>query len=142
VITNAYRAAIDAFYRGEPCPEWALREVVCVSHRHYCTGFYFGEQDLQHYEQSSYIRNCDFVGVIDSYQDGVAEITQRNYFKQDDELEVVIPNKPPQRLIIDEMYNSKGEAVTVANHAVEKLTLRCRLSVTDSQLLIRRHENK
>jgi putative protease len=119
IVTNAYRAAIDAYERGEPCPEWALREVSCVSHRPYCTGFYFGNrEDNANIEPtfSGYIRDCDFVGTING-----DTITQRNYFTVDDELEVVEPGKPPVKLEIHEMYNSKDELITIANHAVEKL---------------------
>ncbi|MCL2754832.1 MAG: U32 family peptidase [Oscillospiraceae bacterium] len=124
VITNAYRAAISAFTRGEPLPDWAKREVLCVSHRHYSTGFYFGDAQ-QYYEQSAYIRKCDFVGVIDSCGDGMIGITQRNYFTTEDCLEVISPGVPPKQLVIDEMRNSKGESITVANHAVEKLLIKC-----------------
>ena len=45
VITNAYRAAIDAYMCSESCsfvlPRWILDEVRKVSYRDYCTGFYF-----------------------------------------------------------------------------------------------------
>ena len=46
IITNAYRAALDAAMAGQPAPEWALREVVQVSHREYCTGFSMAEKTL------------------------------------------------------------------------------------------------
>ncbi|MCL1831930.1 MAG: U32 family peptidase, partial [Oscillospiraceae bacterium] len=120
VVTNAYRAAIDAFERGEPTPEWALCEVACVSHRPYSTGFYLGAAE-QNYEQSGYIRNCDFVGVVEGYSDGFIQLTQRNYFTAEDSLEVIAPATPPQKLFITEMYNEKNERITVANHAVERL---------------------
>lgn len=44
VVTNAYRAALDAAMAGKPAPEWALDEVVQVSHREYCTGFSTAEK--------------------------------------------------------------------------------------------------
>jgi putative protease len=119
IITNAYRAAIDAYLAGQPCPDWAIREVNCVSHRPYCTGFYFGNrEDNANIEPtfSGYIRDCDFVGTIDGNQ-----ITQRNYFTADDYLEVVEPGTPPVELAIHELYNSQEEWIEIANHAVEKL---------------------
>jgi putative protease len=130
VVTNAYRAAIDAAAQGREIPQWAIREVHCVSHRPYSTGFYFGEAQ-QNYEQSGYVRNCDFVGVVDDCTDGSLNITQRNYFTINDRLEIITPGNPPQPLEIKEMYNSKGESIEIANHAVEKLTVNCRLSTAD-----------
>jgi len=125
IVTNAYRVAIDAYFKGEPLPEWVRREVDCVSHRPYCTGFYMGEENLQSCDSSEYIRDCDFVAVVDGWDNGTLEVTQRNYFTADDYLEVVSPGKPPQRLVISEMYNSNNEMITVANHAVEKLRIKC-----------------
>jgi len=140
IITNAYRAAIDTFRRGKVCPDWAIHEVNCVSHRPYCTGFYLNENALQSYEQSGYIRDCDFVGVVDGYKDGVVEITQRNYFTVDDYLEVVSPGKPPEHFVINEMYNSSNELITIANHAVEKLWIKCDVEFS-ARAMIRRKNN-
>ena len=128
VITNAYRVAIDSYIKGEVVPEWVKREVNCVSHRPYCTGFYLGEsrENLQSCENSGYIRDCDFVGVVEKHCEGnLVEITQRNYFTTQDFLEVISPGKPPVKLDIEYMKNSKDEIVTVANHAVEVLYVKC-----------------
>jgi putative protease len=118
VITNAYRAAIDAQGRGEQLPEWALKEVYAVSHREYCTGFYLGSENAeQFYEHSGYVRDYDFVGVVNDSK----SITQRNYFTLDDEIEIVSPREKPQKLVIKSMKNEKGEDVKTANKATEKL---------------------
>ncbi|MCL2633601.1 MAG: U32 family peptidase [Oscillospiraceae bacterium] len=123
-ITNAYRAAITAFRNGEKLPDWVRREVDCVSHRQYSTGFYFGDAE-QYHKDSGYIRNCDFIGTVDGYSDNLLEITVRNYFTVDDHIEIVQPGLPPQKLMISEMYNSTGEAVKIANHAMEKMKILC-----------------
>jgi putative protease len=140
IVTNAYRAAIDAYSSGVQCPEWAVKEVECVSHRPYCTGFYLGEYNhLQSYEDSGYIRSCDFVGVVNGFEQGTLEITQRNYFTVDDCLEVVSPGRPPELLIIEEMRNSKEEVITIANHAVEKLWIKCGKGFVAGSLVRRRN---
>ncbi|MDR0222213.1 MAG: U32 family peptidase [Oscillospiraceae bacterium] len=123
VITNAYRAAVDAAEKGEPVPDWALREVFTVSHRPYCEGFYFGEKGAQHRETGDYERDCDFIGTADGYGGGALEITQRNYFTANDDVEVVIPQNPPEKLRIREMYSSNGERTEIANRAMEKLRI-------------------
>lgn len=122
VVTNAYRAAIDAAAEGREVPEWALQEVFRVSHRQYCTGFYFGHPDAcQYYENSGYIREYDFVGVVNGAYEGGLEVTQRNYFRASDEIEVVAPGLPPQKLMLSEIRNKNGEPVEIANKATETL---------------------
>jgi putative protease len=124
VITNAYACAIDAYKKDLPLPEWVKREVNCVSHRPYSTGFYFGQAE-QYYENSGYIRDCDFIGTVDGYDNGFIEITQRNYFTVNDYIEVIAPQNPPERFVINEMYNSNRARVEIASRATEKLLLRC-----------------
>jgi putative protease len=126
VITGAYRAALDAQGRGEAVPDWALNEVYTVSHREYCTGFYLANADAeQFYEDSGYVREYDFIGVVN--EDG--SITQRNHFTIDDEIEVISPREAPKKLRIKSMKNEKGESVTVANKATERL-----FAETDTEL--------
>ena len=124
VVTNAYRAAMDAVKNGEPIPKWAIEEVYKVSHRQYCTGFYFGKDDAnQYYENSGYIRDYDFVGVVDSCENGIINLTQRNYFTVHDKLEILSPGKKPVLLEVPYVINSKGEKTEIANRATEKLKI-------------------
>lgn len=123
IVTNAYRCALDHALRGEPAPEWTRAEVEKVSHRPYCTGFFFRHDDAeQYYESSRYFRNYDFVGVVDECSTGKVTMIQRNHFTLDDELELLCPGHDPIPFTPKEMYNEKGERVTVANHAMERLT--------------------
>ncbi len=122
-VTNAYRAALDCAYRNEQPPQWVLDEVYKVSHRRYCTGFFYNHDDAeQYYEDSGYYREYDFAGVVDGYENGCIKLTQRNYFTLDDELEILIPGREPVKFTPSEMINDKGESVRIANHATEKLT--------------------
>ncbi len=123
-VTNAYRCALDSVYKNEAPPRWVLDEVYKVSHRRYCTGFFYNHDDAeQYYEDSGYFREYDFSGVIDGYEDGIIHLTQRNYFTLDDELEILSPGAEPVRFTPSEMFNEKGESVRIANHATEKLTI-------------------
>ncbi len=123
VVTNAYRAALDAIKKGEKVPSWAIGKVYKVSHRQYCTGFYLNHDDAaQYYENSGYIREYDFVGAIDSCDEGRVNFTQRNYFTLDDELEVLSPGgKMPVRINPSVLFDSKGNETRIANKATEKM---------------------
>lgn len=123
VVTNAYRCALDRALNGESAPKWTREEVDKVSHRPYCTGFFFDHGNAaQYYESSRYFRDYDFVGTVESCSEGKTTVIQRNYFTLDDELEILCPGRDPIRFTPTEMYNEKGERVTVANHAMERLT--------------------
>lgn len=133
VVTNAYRMAVD-FLRKNPndydkLPKWIKDEVYKVSHRAYCTGFFFGhpneQTDTQYYENSGYIREYDVVAIIDECRDGKIYATQRNKFNRGDELEILSPGKEPINITADKLYNEKGEEIETANHATMKFSLDC-----------------
>ncbi len=126
VITNAYRAALDAVKAGNPIPEWALQEVVQVSHREYCTGFFYGRENaIQRYADSSYVRNCDVVAIVQRSENGRLYLSQRNRFFKGDTLEIVSPGQPPVTLSAEDLQNELGEAIETANHAMMDCSIRC-----------------
>ena len=90
VVTNAYRQAVDQ-YVADPenyhLAGWLAEEVYKVSHREYCTGFYYGRPD-QCYLSGGYVRECDIVAVVDHCADGWLYGTQRNRFSVGDEVEI------------------------------------------------------
>lgn len=129
VITNAYRMAVDSYYKNpdnfklEP---WIHDEVFKVSHRKYCTGFFFGHpKDCQYYETGGYIRNYTVVGVIDECKNGRIYATQRNRFFVGDEVEIFSPKTKPVTLKVSEIFNENDESVESANHAMMKFSIPC-----------------
>lgn len=127
VITNAYRMALDCFKKDPDnfaLPEWVKEEVFKVSHRNYCTGFFFGHpKDCQYYENSGYIRNYDVVAIIDECKDGNIYATQRNKFNVGDEVEVLAPLQKPVTFKIEKMLDEYNNEITSANHAMMKLII-------------------
>ena len=99
VVTNAYRMAVDHYYKDPDnfvLPEWIRDEVYKVSHRKYCNGFFFGTpEQSQYYENSGYIRNYDVVAVVESCENGTVYCTQRNRFFAGDTVELLAPSQKP-----------------------------------------------
>ena len=129
VITNAYRMAMDA-YLADPSskqlPEWIRQEVFQVSHREYCTGFFYGApQAGQRYADNLYVRRSDVVAIVEDWKDGMLYATQRNRFFATDELELLMPGKPPVPLRLTALYQEDGTPISVANHAMMKLSMPC-----------------
>lgn len=129
VVTNAYRMAVDEYYKHPydfKLPDWIRDEVYKVSHRKYCNGFFFGApEESQYYENSGYIRNYDIVAVVDHCEDGTVYCTQRNRFFAGDEVELLSPSAKPVVMTLDVLFNESGEQIEVANHAMMKFSFKC-----------------
>lgn len=93
--------------RGDADPVW-LDEVEHVSHRHYSTGFYYG-QPGQYYDNSRYIRDWQVVAVVESCDaNGMATLSLRNKFRAGDTVEVVGPGCKPFSMVVPEMRDAEG----------------------------------
>ena len=108
IVTGAYRHAIDAAAAGEPLdPVWR-DEVEHISHRHYSTGFYFG-QPGQYTENSRYVRDWQIVAKVQSCdREGNALLTLNNKFALGEELELVGPDVRPQALRVEGLWDADG----------------------------------
>lgn len=128
VITNAYRMAVDEYYRNPEnfeLPNWIHDEVYKVSHRKYSNGFFFGvPQESQYYENSGYIRNYDVVAVVEECVNGTVFCTQRNRFFAGDEVEILSPGKMPVVMTLDRIYDENAEEIQTANHAMMKFSFK------------------
>lgn len=130
VVTNAYRKAVDIF-KADPdnfkLPDWIRDEVFKISHRDYCTGFFFGhpKECRQYYENSGYIREYDVVGVIDKCENGKIYATQRNKFNKGDEVEILSPVGEPVKIVAEKLFDEKGNEIETVNHAMMKFILEC-----------------
>ncbi len=128
VVTNAYRMAVDEYYKDPAnynLSGWIRDEVYKVSHRKYCNGFFFGVPDeSQYYENSGYIRNYDVVAVVEECRDGVVYCTQRNKFFAGDTVEILLPSSKPIELVLDKLFDENNQEIETANHAMMKFSFR------------------
>lgn len=116
IVTAAYRHVIDDVAAGRPIdPVWR-DEVEKVSHRHYSTGFFYGEPG-QYYEDSRYIREYQVVAIVTHCdENGLATLTLRNKFSAGDEIEIVGPDCKPFVMQAPTMLDEAGERLdTVRN---------------------------
>ena len=132
VVTNAYRMAVDEYYKN-PCsfvlPDYIRDEVFKVSHRKYCNGFFFGTpEESQYYENSGYIRNYDVVAVVEKCENGVVYCTQRNKFFAGDTVELLSPSLRPVELTLDKLYDEENNEIETANHAMMKFSFKSDLT--------------
>ncbi|MBR6745584.1 MAG: U32 family peptidase [Clostridia bacterium] len=123
VVTNAYRAAIDAYLADKEhytLDERWLRELDSVSHREYCTGYYYDKpmENAQICTQTGYLREKSYLAVCVDYdaETGIAKFIQRNKAKVGDDVEIITPGKFGRAMRIPSMKNADGESVESAPH--------------------------
>ena len=131
VVTNAYRAAIDGYLKnptdGYKPEQWMIDETRKVSHREYCTGFFFGDpkDDAQIYYEGVYKRNWNVMAEVNSFDNGRLYVTQRNRFFEGDELEIMLAGSEPLKIKVEDLQNEKGEPIDVAPHPMMKCSFKC-----------------
>ena len=131
VITNAYRCAIDAFLDNPSdgfVPEsWITDEVNKVSHREYCTGFYFSnpKESANIFNEGCYIRDWDVCAVVISSNGEYVTAEQRNRFFEGDELEVLEPHVKPYKVLVENLCDENSEHIEATPHPKMKLKFKC-----------------
>ncbi|MGM9632188.1 MAG: U32 family peptidase [Eubacteriales bacterium] len=137
VVSNAYRMAIDAYYLdGENYkfnPLW-LRELESVSHREYCTGFYFDYpmDNAQLATTTGYIREKSYFATACEMSEDEKKIQeilnknssdgkfylfmQKNKAKVGDSAEIISPNAVGRALTVTDLRDTNGEPIESAPH--------------------------
>ena len=108
IVTGAYRHVLDDVLAGREADRIWRDEVEHVSHRHYSTGFFFG-QPGQYTESSRYLRDWQICAVVESCdEDGNAVLSLRNKFGAGDRVEVVGPDTKPFSMTAPMMTDAEG----------------------------------
>lgn len=128
-VTAAYRQALDQYLADpmndnfELAPQ-TLDELTRTSHRHYSPGFFFGpEEARQSTDSAAYLREWEFVGTVESWENGVAHCQQRGKWSLGDTLEVLCPDGRSIPLAPEWIENEAGERVQSTPHAMELYTI-------------------
>ena len=140
IVTGAYRHAIDAAAAGEPLdPVWR-DEMEHISHRHYSTGFFFG-QPGQYTQSSRYIRDWQIVAkVVSCDGEGNARLTLNNKFSVGDTLELVGPDVRPQSLTVEALWDGEGTPLTQVRKPQMEFCMKLPRAVPPLSLLRRQAE--
>lgn len=139
-VTSAYRRALDT-YLADPrsdnyeLPDAVIEELNRTSHRHYSPGFYFGKEKALQTPSHSYVRDWDFVGTVDNWENGVASCTQRSKFNLGDTLEVLQPDGSVVTLTPAWIKNEEGENVDATPHPLMHYTIPCEAPLMPYSLL-------
>lgn len=141
-VMSSYRKIIDNYYNGTLTKEVIEREerfLSRVANRETSTHYYLKEADHldQYYTGRQELSNQDFLGQILSYDDKekIVTLTQRNYFKEGDSVEIFTPSGKNYSFIIDEVYNENMERIEIARHPEEIIKLKLDFKVEENSMM-------
>lgn len=108
IVTGAYRHVLDDVAAGRPVDPIWRDEVEHVSHRHYSTGFYYGEPG-QYTESARYLREWQVIAMVTACDEqGNATLSLRNKFAAGDTVELVGPDTKPFAFTVPMMEDLEG----------------------------------
>jgi len=137
IVTGAYRHAIDAAAEGRELESVWRDEVEKVSHRHYSTGFYYG-QPGQFTQDARYIRDWQIVAkVLSCDSEGNALLTLNNKFARGDLLELVGPDVRPVFFSVEDLRDEEGQPLDEVRKPQMRFRLKLPRSVPPLSLLRR-----
>lgn len=146
-VIRSYRMAIDAYYADPENYKYdpsLLEEIKKVSHRDFTTGFFYGQanEDSQVYEDNSYIRGYDFVGIVLDYDEEtkIATIEQRNRVFVGEEIEIFGPGIKHFDYKIEKMLDDKDRKIDVANKAKQIFKIKIEEPIKKGFILRRENE--
>lgn len=141
-VISSYRKIIDNYYNNTLTDEVIEKEekiLSRVANRETSTHYYLKEADHldQYYTGRQELSNQDFLGQVLDYDKDkkILTLTQRNYFKENDSVEIFTPDGNTYSFVIDEVYNEKMERIEVARHPEEIIKLKFDIEVPKNSMM-------
>jgi putative protease len=153
VVTNAYKMALDACEKSGDIasftPDAALYDELCsVSHREYCTGFYFDSpaDTAQTVTRGGYVREKAYLAVALGAEapEGVEAVNekgrvykfaQRNKLISGERGELLTPGRVGIPFEIDEIYAEDGTPLDSAPHPSMIFYMRMPIEVNEGDIV-------
>ena len=127
-VINTYRGIIDDYYNNKLSDERLehyIRILNRVANREATVQFWdkLPSVNEQYYLGRNEVSNQDFLGIVTEYdeENKIVTITERNYFKTGDVVEVFGPNIETFSFIVPDIYDNDGNKVNVGRHPEEIL---------------------
>ena len=129
-VIGTYRKLIDYYYENEndeAFVEEQYRILDRVANRETSSHYLLKKADHtdQYYTGRQELSNQDFLGLINGYDKDkkILTLSERNYFKLGDKVEVFTPNGDAHTFVIEKMYNENMEEIDTARHPEEIINI-------------------
>ena len=125
-VVSTYREAIDSYYDGTLDEEklaYYKKILNRVANRDSEEQFFntFPDVKGQYFLGRQEVSNQDFLGIVLDYdeENKIVTITERNFFKKGDVVEIFGPKTKTITFTVPDIYNEDGEMVDAARHPEE-----------------------
>lgn len=131
VCANTYKMAMTSYLSSPEDysfdPLW-LRELESVTHREYCTGFYFDlpENNAQTVNTPGYLLEKAYLATVESYdaERKRATLIQKNKMLDMSYAELLTPGSVGKKFFAEDMRNEAGEKIESAPHPGMRFTVK------------------
>jgi putative protease len=131
VTANTYRMAMDRYLLNPKGyvfdPAWK-RELESVTHREYCSGYYFDDppRNGQLVTQGGYLTEKAYLATVASYDpiSGRATLIQKNKLVNSSPCELLTPGKTGIPFLAEDMRDEEGNSIQSAPHPYQRFSLR------------------
>ncbi|MGM9681193.1 MAG: U32 family peptidase [Eubacteriales bacterium] len=142
VTANTYRMAMDAYERdpaGYTCdPAW-MRELCSVTHREYCSGYYFDDpmKNGQLVTKGGYLSEKAYLATVESYdpESGRAALIQKNKLSAGQECELLTPGSVGVPFTAEALWNEDGDPIESAPHPYQRFFLKMPFPVKEGDIV-------
>ena len=141
-VISTYREAIDAYYKGEFTEdkiEYYSKILNRVANRESTDQFFRSKSSVkdQYFVGREEVSNQDFLGIVLDYDDKtkMVTLTQRNYFKKGDEVEIFGPSIKAFSFVMDEVYDEDGNVIEAANHPKQVVKFKLDREVYENDIM-------
>ncbi len=138
VVTNAYRIAMNRIGK-ETSFDDLFNELASVSHREYCTGYFYTPtmDDSNFASSNGYIGEKSYLCLVEDFDDktGLAKCRQRNKFSVGDACEFITPGSCGKKIIIEKMFDEKMNEIHSCPHPQQVFYLKTTEKLTAGDLI-------
>lgn len=126
-VARTYRKALDDYLESpdkyQANMSWYREQIASCTYRQFTTGFFFGKPDenTQIYNESTYVKEFTYLGIVEDEQEGLYRIEQRNKFSVGEWIEIMKPDGRNVKVKIDRILNEEGSEQESAPHAKQIL---------------------
>ena len=142
VTANAYKTEL-AKYLSSP-KEYsfdgtALRELESVSHREYCTGYYFDHplSNAQITQNGGYIKEKAFLATVEAFDKDTmrATLIQRNKAENGNEADIITPGGIAKSFVLEDMRDEHGDPIESAPHPQMRFSVKVPFAVNVGDII-------
>ena len=139
-IVSVYRKVIDA-YLNDPEHYIYNKELEKIlracANRDSVPQFFDGEygNECSYYNGREEVSNQDFLGLIKSYENGIATVEQRNYFQKGDVVEIFGPKHEDITYTIDKIIDEDNSEIEVVRHPRQIIKLPIDIEVNSYDMI-------